>query len=108
MSLRIAIVMDPIANITPYKDTSFALCLEAQRRGYEISYIEMQDLFIDNGIPYALTRSLSVIDRETDFYTLGKQQTQLLGDFDALLMRKDPPVDDQFIYATHIFELAEQ
>ncbi|HAB79452.1 MAG TPA: glutathione synthase [Glaciecola sp.] len=108
MSLRIAIVMDPIANITPYKDTSFALCLEAQRRGYEISYIEMQDLFIDNGIPYALTRSLSVIDRETDFYTLGEQQTQLLGDFDALLMRKDPPVDDQFIYATHIFELAEQ
>lgn len=53
MSLRIAIVMDPIANITPYKDTSFALCLEAQRRGYHIDYIEMQDLYIDNGVPYA-------------------------------------------------------
>ncbi len=108
MSLRLAIVMDPIANITPYKDTSFAMCLEAQRRGYHISYIEMQDLYIDNGIPYATVRDLSVTDQADDFYQLGEVQTVPLSLFDALLMRKDPPVDDQFIYATHIFELAEQ
>ena len=108
MSLRIAIVMDPIANITPYKDTSFALCLEAQRRGYHIDYIEMQDLYIDNGVPYAKTQSLQVTDQNEDFYTLGDSKVQPLANFDALLMRKDPPVDDQFIYATHIFSLAEK
>jgi len=108
MSLRIAIVMDPIANITPYKDTSFALCLEAQRRGYHIDYIEMPDLYIDNGVPFAKTQALQVEDQDENFFTLGESIIQPLSNFDALLMRKDPPVDDQFIYATHIFSLAEQ
>ena len=99
--------MDPIANINIKKDTSFAMLLEAQRRGYELAYIEMADLFIDKGQPYANAAALNVQEDTEKWFELGEPKATKLSDFDVLLMRKDPPVDAQFIYATHIFELAE-
>ena len=108
MTTKLAIVMDPISRINTKKDTSFAMLLEAQSRGYELYYVEMQDLFIDNGIPHCRTARVSVKDDNTDWYQLSEQQALPLSSFDVLLMRKDPPVDDQFIYATHMFELAEK
>lgn len=108
MTPKLAIVMDPIANINIKKDTSFAMLLEAQSRGYELFYIEMQHLFIDNGQPYANAAPLTVEENPNKWFELGQSQATKLSDFDVLLMRKDPPVDAEFIYATHMFELAER
>ncbi|MCC5854507.1 MAG: glutathione synthase [Idiomarina sp.] len=103
---RVGIIMDPIATIKPHKDTSFRLALEAQARGHELLYLELDDLFIDGGTAYGHARPLHVVDQATDFYTLGEAATLPLGEIDILLMRKDPPFDIEFVYATHILELA--
>ncbi|GAB3011126.1 glutathione synthase [Bowmanella dokdonensis] len=108
MSLKLGIVMDPIGSIKIKKDTSFAMLLEAQRRGYEIYYMEMADLYLDNGQPMASMRRLSVEENEQDWFSLGATQRQSLDSLDVLLMRKDPPFDSEYLYATQLFELAEQ
>ena len=108
MTIKLAMVMDPIANINIVKDTSFAMLLEAQARGYELHYIEMPDLFVNSGEPCAMARKLRVNEDLKQWYEIEQPLPWSLGDFDVLLMRKDPPVDAQFIYATHIFELAER
>lgn len=105
---RIGLVMDPIADIKPYKDTSFRLALEAQSRGHELLYMELSDLFVDAGVAYGSVRSLTVVDQNNDFYRLGEPQIMKLGDIDILLMRKDPPFDIEFVYATHILDLAQR
>ncbi|MDC8832601.1 glutathione synthase [Alteromonas gilva] len=108
MTYTVGVVMDPIAHIKPKKDTSFAMMLEAQRRGATLIYLELKDLYIDNGIAKALGQTVEVRDNATDFYTLGEQQTYILGELDVILMRKDPPFDSEFLYATHILDLAER
>ncbi|WP_296044027.1 glutathione synthase [uncultured Alteromonas sp.] len=108
MTYTVGVVMDPIAKIKPEKDTSFAMMLEAQQRGAKVIYLELKDLYIDNGIPKAIGYPVTVRDQATDFYTLGDEQQYLLGDLDVILMRKDPPFDSEFLYATHILDLAEQ
>ncbi len=100
--------MDPISAINIKKDTSFAMLLEAQRRGYELYYIEMADLYLQQGKPMARMRALSVQRDADNWYSLGEPEERFLGDMDTLFMRKDPPVDGEFIYATQMFELAEQ
>ncbi|MDM7859505.1 glutathione synthase [Alteromonas sp. ASW11-36] len=108
MTIKLAMVMDPIANINIVKDTSFAMLLEAQARDYELYYIEMPELFINSGEPCAMARKLRVMEDPEHWYELEKPTQWSLADFDVLLMRKDPPVDAEFIYATHMFELAER
>lgn len=108
MSYTVGVVMDPIAKIKPYKDTSFAMMLEAQRRGATVLYFELSDLYIDNGKPMGIARPVSVVDRNEDFYTLGEAALMPLGEVDVLLMRKDPPFDSEFLYATQILSLAER
>lgn len=105
---RVGFVMDPIANIKPHKDTSFRLALEAQARGHEVLYFELTDLFIDGSVPYGSARSLRVTDRSENFYELGERQLMKLGDVDIIIMRKDPPFDMEFVYATHILDLAQR
>lgn len=105
---RVAIVMDPIEHVKTYKDTSFRLALEAQAQGYELLYLEMGDLFVDQGTPFGSVRPLEVRDQATDFYTLGDRSVIPLGEIDVILMRKDPPFDLEFVYATHMLELAER
>lgn len=105
--MKLGIVMDPISKINIKKDTSFAMMLEAQSRGYEIYYIEMADLYINNGQPRAMTKTLKVINDPHKWYEFTSEQDISLADLDALLMRKDPPFDSEFLYATQIFELAE-
>lgn len=70
--------------------------------------MEMNDLFIDGGNPMAFVRPLAVVDQKEDFYTLGDGCDIHLGELDIILMRKDPPFDTEFVYATHILELAQQ
>ncbi|WP_417439930.1 glutathione synthase [Idiomarina abyssalis] len=105
---KLAMVMDPIAAVKTEKDTSFRLLLEAQARGYQCFYLEMGDLVIDNGRPMAFAREVRVQDQKSDFYSLSDSQYRPLEDFDVIMMRKDPPFDSEFLYATQILELAEQ
>ena len=107
MSIRLGVVMDPIQSITIHKDSTFAMLLEAQQRHWKIFYIEMNDLFMRDGISYARAQQLVVKEDPDGWYTLSNPQTIELGSLDVILMRKDPPVDMEYIYATHLLELAE-
>ncbi len=104
---KLAMVMDPIADVKTEKDTSFRLLLEAQARGYQCFYLELGDLVIDNGNPMAFAQEVTVRDQKTDFYDLGDSEYLPLESFDVIMMRKDPPFDSEFLYATHMLELAE-
>ena len=105
--IKLGIVMDPIAEINIKKDSSFAMLLEAQRRGYELHYMEMNDLYLTNGEARATTRLLSVEQNYDGWYTFKGEQDIALADLDVVLMRKDPPFDTEYIYATYILERAE-
>lgn len=104
--LRVAIVMDPIQTVKTYKDTSFRIALEAQARGYELLYLELADMFIEQGTAMARVQPLKVTDREQNFYQLGTAEIVAMGELDVIFMRKDPPFDIEFVYATHMLDLA--
>jgi glutathione synthase len=108
MTRSIGIVMDPIADITIKKDSTFAMMLAAQRRGWTIHYMEMEDLKVRRGVASARTRVVSVQDNAKNYYQFGSEQTVELGGLDAILMRKDPPFDMEFVYATYVLERAAQ
>jgi glutathione synthase len=107
MPTRIVVVMDPIATIKPAKDTTLAMMLAAQRRGWELLYAEQQDLWLNDGVAWARLRPVRVRDDLKDWFELGEAQTARLAEFDAILMRKDPPFDMEYIYTTYILERAE-
>ncbi|WP_158769054.1 glutathione synthase [Paraglaciecola sp. L1A13] len=108
MTIKLGVVMDPIGSINIKKDTSFAMLLGAQARGYEIFYMEMADLYLQNGKPMALMSRLTVQEDAQNWYQLQEEESLGLGELDVILMRKDPPFDGEFLYATQMFELAEQ
>lgn len=105
--IKLGIVMDPISKVKVAKDSSMAMMLEAQNRGYEIYYMEMKDLYLDRGQGRANTQKIKVYDDTNHWYELSDQQDIALSELDAILMRKDPPFDTEFIYATYILERAE-
>ena len=105
--LKIGIVMDPIESITPYKDSSLAMLLEAGRRGAEIHYMEQKDLSLVSGKALGQSTLLEVRDDNDDWYALGESQSIELGDLDAILMRKDPPFDMEYVYTTYILDRAK-
>ena len=100
--------MDPIAGIKTYKDSTFAMLLEAQRRDHDLWYMEPGDLVVRDGVAMAHMRSLEVRDSRDDWFTLGESDTRELAGLDILLMRKDPPFDMDYIYTTYLLDLAEQ
>lgn len=106
--LKIGVVMDPIGDITYYKDTTLALLLAAQARGHSLFYMEMEDLYLDQGEARAHAKSLKVHPNEDHWYDLEAGKHLALAELDAVLMRKDPPFDNQYIYATYILEAAEK
>ncbi|MDR2212256.1 MAG: glutathione synthase [Pseudomonadales bacterium] len=108
MSVRLAVVMDPIGAINFKKDTSLALLLAAQARGWELWYLEQRDLYLENGIAMGHMRPLTVRLDAKDWFTLGEPSRRELATLDVVLMRKDPPFDNEFLYSTHILERAEQ
>ena len=105
--LRLAVVMDPIAAIKPAKDTTLAMMLAAQRRGWRIDYLELGDLWLRDGEAWGRARPVTARDDKHDWHTLGEPANCRLGGYDAILMRKDPPFDTEYIYATYILERAE-
>ncbi len=108
MAISLGIVMDPIADIKFHKDTSLALLLAAQERGWDLFYMEQSDLYLLQGEARARTRPLFVANNADSWFELGPQEDRLLGDLDVILMRKDPPFDNEYIYSTYILETAQQ
>ncbi|KAF1006657.1 MAG: Glutathione synthetase [Luteibacter sp.] len=108
MPLSVAVLMDPIRAIKIAKDSTFAMLLEAARRGHDLYYIEHGDLALRDGDAWARMRPLTVKDDPAGWYTLGESAWRPLGEIDILLARKDPPVDAQFIYDTMVLEAAQK
>ena len=108
MTVKLGVVMDPIADINVKKDTTLAMLLAAQRRGWELYYMEQSDLSLDQGLARATVRRLSVEDNPESWYEVGSPQDIALSDLDVVLMRKDPPFDMDFIYSTYILEAAQR
>lgn len=104
--LKMGIVMDPIGSITPKKDSSLAMLLEASRRDAEIHYFEQQDLRMLSGKAIGRSTLLTVRDNNDDWFDFGEQRDIELGDLDAILMRKDPPFNMEYIYTTYILDRA--
>ena len=107
MHKAIAVVMDPIEGIHTEKDTSFALMLEAQRRGYRVLYVQPGSLALRDGQAIATMAEVKLKDDKYQYFTKGEWQTSALNTVQAVLMRKDPPVTDQFIHDTQILSIAE-
>lgn len=107
MNRTLGVVMDPIGSIKPYKDTTLALMLAAQKRGWQLRYLEMGDLWLRDGVARGRVRPVTVHDDKKHWYDLGEPEEVDLGSLDAVLMRKDPPFDLEYITATYILERAE-
>ncbi|WP_429167614.1 glutathione synthase [Aeromonas rivipollensis] len=107
MTIKLGIVMDPISAINIKKDSSFAMLEEAQKRGYELFYLEMKDLYMQAGRAFGTMRPLTVKHDYAHWFSLGEVVDQPLSSLDVILMRKDPPFDTEFIYATYMLERAE-
>src|SRR5690606_23860356 len=105
---QLGVVMDPIESIQPKKDSTLAMLLAAQRRGWEIVYLRQGDLSVRDGVPRGNGRRLTVADDPTAWFELGAPWQDALETLDALLMRKDPPFDMEYIYTTYILERAEE
>jgi len=105
--LRLGVVMDPISNIKPAKDSTLAMLLEAQRRDCEIWYFEQADLRLVDGEPFGSARSIVVADDPANWFSLGDANDMPLAELDVILMRKDPPFNTEYIYTTYILERAE-
>ena len=108
MTIKLGMVMDSIDHINIKKDTSFAMLLEAQSRNWELHYMELNDLYLSNGQPYARTRTLKVQRDENSWYQFIDEQDIALEQLDTIIMRKDPPFDQEYIYATYLLEQAER
>jgi len=108
MSIKLGIIMDPLPSINIKKDSSFAMMLAAQRKGWEIHTIYQPDQYTDNEIPHALSRVTRVKDNASHWFDFEPEQDVDLTSLDAILMRKDPPFDIEYITSTYILQLAEQ
>jgi len=108
MTVRIGVIMDPIAGINPKKDTTLALMLAAQKRGWELHYMELGDLSLRDGHALATTRPLRVHDDYQRWFEFtGLPVSDELRRLDVILMRKDPPFDTEYIFATYLLERAQ-
>ncbi len=105
--LKLGVVMDPIASIKIHKDSTFAMLLAAQARGWRLFYMEQRDLSLRDGVCHARTRELRVEDNPAGWYRLDEASLMPLQQLDAVLMRKDPPFDMEYIYTTYLLETAE-
>jgi glutathione synthase len=104
---KIAVVMDPIASIKPHKDSSLAMMLEAQSRGWEVSCVGLSDIWLRDGEAWGNLTQVQVFDDTSRWFAEGDTEAIPLSDLDVILMRKDPPFDMEYIFATYVLERAE-
>ena len=107
-ALEIGVVMDPIHTIKPAKDSTFAMLLAMARQGHRTHYLQLRDIWILDGVSFGRSQAVAVRDHAKDFFTLEPPEEGPLQRFDVLLMRKDPPFDMEYIYATYLLEIAER
>lgn len=107
MTIRLGIIMDPIDSIAYQKDSSLAMLWAAQDKGWELFYMEMQDLYLLRGQPRARMKPLQVHRDSQHWYDCADEQDLALADLNVILMRKDPPFDSEFLYCTQLLEMAE-
>ncbi len=105
--VRLVVVMDPIGAIKPAKDTTLGILLAAQARGWELYYAEQKHLTLRDGIAWGRLAPLKVTDDTVSWFALGQPENSKLGEFDVILMRKDPPFDTEYIYTTYILDRAK-
>src|SRR5690606_9264923 len=105
---RVLVVMDPIETIKPAKDTTLAMMLAAQQRGWSLWCAGQSDLWLRDGVAFGRPRPVRVRDDKARWFELGEAHQAPLADFNVVLMRKDPPFDMEYIYTTYILERAEQ
>ncbi|MDU4057276.1 MAG: glutathione synthase [Pseudomonas oryzihabitans] len=108
MSIRLGIVMDPIERISYKKDSSMAMLWAAKARGWTLHYFEMQDLYQVDGEARGRGRQLDVFQDPERWFAFGEDIDLPLRELDVILMRKDPPFDNEFVYATYLLEQAER
>lgn len=105
--VRLVVIMDPIEAIKPAKDSTLAILLAAQARGWELFYAELKDLYLRDGVAFGRLAPLQVFDDPKVWFTRGAAEPARLGEYDVILMRKDPPFDTEYIYSTYILDRAE-
>lgn len=108
MTIRLGVVMDPIGSIHYKKDSTLAMLWEAEARGWEIYYFEQRNLFLRDGVPYGDAKILSVFHNENKWFEFIGEKHIPLSELDAILMRKDPPFNEEYIYTTYMLEHAER
>ena len=105
--MKLAVILDPLDGLQTYKDTSVAIMREAARRGHELFVTEQSGLILRNSMARMQAAALT-LQSGSPWYQLGEIGEQAPADFDAILMRKDPPFDSEYVYSTYLLEIAEQ
>ena len=106
--MKLAVILDPLEEIKTYKDTTYAIMREAAKRGHSIYALMQGDVFLRDGVVKGYARELTLKDDAYDWYDASEPKAAPLKDFGAVLMRKDPPFDMEYVYSTYVLELAEQ
>jgi glutathione synthase len=108
MKISLGVVMDPIESINIKKDSTFAMLLEAQARGWEVWYMEQGDLFLEGDRPGARMQRVWLEENPQHWHRFQQERTMALSELDVILMRKDPPFDMEYVYTTYLLEKAEE
>jgi glutathione synthase len=108
MTIKLGVVMDPITAINYKKDTTLAMLWAAESRGWQLYYMEQKDLYLEQGVGRASMSHLTVFHDPEHWFELDEPQDRDLAELDVILMRKDPPFDNEYVYSTYILEEAER
>lgn len=108
MSITLGVIMDPIASITPYKDSTLAMMLEAQQRGWDLYYLTPNQLYLAQGKVRTQAQKVRVMDDNQNWYQLADMEDVSITKFDIVLVRQDPPVDSNYLYCTYLLDMAEK
>ena len=106
--MKIAFLADPLASFKTYKDSTYAMMVEAAKRGHTVYAFEQNDMALDGGVVYANAAVITMTGDSHDWFRAAPAHETNLGDFDAIIQRKDPPFDMEYIYGTYLLELAEK
>jgi glutathione synthase len=109
--MRIAVIIDPLAELKAYKDTTVAMIARAQARGHEVHTCEQGEIWYEDATVMSRTRRIHVVDpagESVDWYRTDPEVVHRLSSFDAVLMRKDPPFDMEYVYSTYLLEFAQR
>ena len=105
--MKIAFVTDPLDEFKTWKDSTFTMMKEAAARGHALHALGPEDIVWRDGVVRGHARAIELTEAEDDWYRAGNPEWTVLADFDAVLMRKDPPFDMEYVYSTYLLELAE-